>query len=186
MYYLNFTQFITWLVIVIIKLSFIECLPGSRYSIRHLRFIFFLSFYLLKAILWGKYHNHCCQRRTKWDSERLGHLPKLIQLVNRGAKICTQVSLAPKATHAFSPYDWTMASVIYFSAIMSSSATWLVSSKKVSSSGAIRFEFDIRRDKFKLLGGHCSTIHKVCPLNRQLPSDSVAISLEPGTAHAFG
>lgn len=88
-------------------------------------------------------------------------MPKVTQLVNSRAKICTQVSLAPN-TKLFSSSCQTMASLSYISAIISSTV-WLVSSKKLSSSRALRFGLGKGRNKSKLLGGDCSTIYKLSP-----------------------
>lgn len=89
-------------------------------------------------------------------------MPKATQLVSNRAKICTQVNLAPKARLFSSSYG-TMPSLSYISAVISSLITWLISSKKLYSSGAIRFEFDIRRNKFKLLGVDCSMSYRLSP-----------------------
>lgn len=108
-------------------------------------------------------------------------MPKVTQLVSNRAKICTQVNLAPKARLFPSSYG-TKASLSYISAVISSLITWLISSKKLYSSGAIRFEFDIRRDKFKLLGVDCSISYRLCHLSRLLPS--VSVLLESGLVMA--
>lgn len=88
-------------------------------------------------------------------------MPKVTQLVNSRAKICTHVSLAPNAK-LFSSSCQTMASLSYISAIISSTV-WLVSSKKLSSGRALRFGLGKGRNKSKLLGGDCSTIYKLSP-----------------------
>lgn len=109
-------------------------------------------------------------------------MPKVTQLVSNRAKICTQVNLAPKARLFSSSYG-TKASLSYNSAVISSLITWLISSEKLYSSGALRFKFDIRRNKFKLLGVDCSISYRLCHPSRLLPS--VSVLLEPGTGHGL-
>lgn len=109
-------------------------------------------------------------------------MPKVTQLVSNRAKIYTQVNLAPKARLSSSSYG-TKASLSYNSAVISSLITWLISSEKLYSSGALRFKFDIRRNKFKLLGVDCPISYRLCYPSRLLPS--VSVLLEPGTGHGL-
>lgn len=109
-------------------------------------------------------------------------MPRVTQLVSNRAKIYTQVNLAPKARLSSSSYG-TKASLSYNSAVISSLITWLISSEKLYSSGALRFKFDIRRNKFKLLGVDCPISYRLCQPSRLLPS--VSVLLEPGTGHGL-